>query len=218
MIQVFTFSPFQENTYVIADDTTGEAVIIDPGCYDQVEKETLWKFILEKNLTVKYLLLTHSHLDHVFGVAYVKRKFGVKAYLHELDMVIYNDVPARCALYGLRGYEPSEIDAFLKEGDQFRIGTILLDVVFVPGHAPGHVAFINHAERYIVGGDVLFRGSVGRTDFPYCNPADLINSIRTQFYTLPDDYVVYPGHMQSTTIGQEKRTNPYVKQVMSDER
>lgn len=211
MIQAFEFSPFQENTYVIADEATREAVIIDPGCYEQAEKEALSQFITDHNLTVNYLLLTHAHLDHVFGVAYVKRKFGVKAYLHERDMVIYDDVPARCELYGLRGYEHSEIDAFLKEGERFRFGNTALDVIFVPGHAPGHVAFVNHADHYVIGGDVLFRGSVGRTDFPYCNHADLINNIQTQFFTLPDDYVVYPGHMEPTTIGQEKRTNPHVQ-------
>ncbi|QJW88985.1 MBL fold metallo-hydrolase [Spirosoma taeanense] len=211
MIQAFEFSPFQENTYVIADDVTGEAVVIDPGCYEQAEKEALGRFIDERKLTLKYLLLTHAHLDHVFGVAYVKRRYGVKAYLHPLDQPIYDDVPTRCAVYGLRGYEPAEIDAHLKEGDQFRFGNTILDVVFVPGHAPGHVAFINHADRYVVGGDVLFRGSVGRTDLPFCSHNDLLNSIRTQFYTLPDDYVVYAGHMDPTTIGHEKRTNPFVR-------
>lgn len=211
MIQIFEFSPFHENTYVIADEATNEAVIIDPGCYEQAEKEALGQFIEANKLDVKYVLLTHSHLDHVFGVAYVKRRFNVKAYLHELDMVIFNDVPIRCALYGLRGFEPSTVDAFLKEGDQFRFGNTVLDVIFVPGHAPGHVAFVNHAERYVIGGDVLFKGSVGRTDFPYSNHADLINSIRTEFFTLPDDYTVYAGHMEPTTIGAEKRTNPYVK-------
>ena len=211
MIQSFEFSPFQENTYVISDEATREAVIIDPGCYEQAEKEALGKFIDDHKLIVKYLLLTHAHLDHVFGVAYVKRKFGVKAYLHQQDVVIYNDVPTRCLVYGLRGYEHSEIDAFLSEGDRFRFGNTALDVIFVPGHAPGHVAFVNHADHYVVGGDVLFRGSVGRTDLPYCNHADLLNSIRTKFFTLPDDYIVYPGHMEPTTIGQEKRTNPYLK-------
>lgn len=210
MIQSFQFSPFQENTYLLADDTTGEAVVIDPGCFDQAEKETLGNFITEHKLTLKYILLTHAHLDHVFGVAYVKRKFGVKAYLHPADMVIFNDVANRCAMYGIRGYDPAEIDEYLHEGDQFRIGSLVLDVIFVPGHAPGHVAFVNHADRYVIGGDVLFRGSVGRTDFPYCSHTDLIKSIQTQFYTLPDDYVVYPGHMAPTTIGHEKRTNPYV--------
>jgi len=211
MIQVFEFSPFSENTYVVADDTTGEAVVIDPGCYDQSEKETLSRFIDERKLTVKYLLLTHAHLDHVFGCAYVKRKYGVQLYLHEQDMVIFNDVPTRCTLYGLRGYEPTDVDAFIKAGDQFTFGNITLDVVFVPGHAPGHVAFINHAERYVIGGDTLFQGSVGRTDFPYSNHTDLMNSIRTQLYTLPDDYTVYPGHMEPTTIGREKQTNPFVR-------
>lgn len=211
MIQAFEFSPFSENTYVIADDTTRDAVIIDPGSYEQAEKEALNQFIVTNQLNIRYLLLTHAHLDHVFGVAYVKRKYNVKAYLHELDQVVFNDVPTRCAVFGLRGYEPSEIDAHIKEGDQIKFGSIVLDVVFVPGHAPGHVAYINHAERYVVGGDVLFRGSIGRTDFPYSNHADLVNSIRTEFYTLPDDYIVYPGHNEPTTIGQEKRSNPFVR-------
>lgn len=210
MIQVFEFSAFSENTYVIIDDATLEAVVVDPGCYDQVEKEALSRFIDERKLTIRYLLLTHAHLDHVFGVAYLKRKYGVKAYLHERDMVIYNDVPTRCALFGLRGYEHSTIDAYLQEGNPFRFGNTVLEVVFTPGHAPGHVAFINHADRYVVGGDVLFRRSIGRTDLPYCNHADLINSIRTQLFTLPDDYIVYPGHMGPTTIGEEKQSNPFL--------
>jgi glyoxylase-like metal-dependent hydrolase (beta-lactamase superfamily II) len=211
MIQAFEFSPFSENTYVIADDATRDAVIIDPGCYEQAEKEALSQFVTSNKLNIRYLLLTHAHLDHVFGVAYVKRKYNVKAYLHELDQVVYNDVPTRCAVFGLRGYEPSEIDAHIKEGDQIKFGSIVLDVVFVPGHAPGHVAYINHAERYVVGGDVLFQRSIGRTDFPYSNHADLVNSIRTEFYTLPDDYTVYAGHGEPTTIGQEKRANPFVR-------
>lgn len=210
MIKSFTFSPFQENTYVVVDDATKEAVIIDPGTYDQAEKEALGKFITDNHLTVKYLLLTHAHLDHVFGVAYVKRTFGVKAYLHELDKVIYDDVPMRCTMYGLRGYEHAEIDEPLHEGDKIQFGNTVLAVIFVPGHAPGHLAFVNHADRYLIGGDVLFRGSVGRTDFPYCNHNDLMDSIKNKFFALPDDYVVYPGHMEPTTIGQEKKMNPFV--------
>lgn len=211
MIKSFVFSPFQENTYVVADDATGEAVVIDPGCYDQTEKEELARFIDSNKLKVKKLLLTHAHLDHVFGCAFVKRKYGVKLYLHELDMVIFNDVPKRMNIYGLRGYDPTEVDEYLHEGDQIRVGNIIFDVIHVPGHAPGHVAFINHAERYVIGGDVLFRGSVGRTDFPFCDHQALLNSIRTRFYTLPDDYTVYAGHMEPTTIGHEKKTNPFVR-------
>jgi len=210
MIQSFTFSPFQENTYVIVDDATNEAVVIDPGMYDQVEKETLSRFIDERKLNLKAILLTHAHLDHVFGLAYLKRKYGVSVFLHPKDEVIFDDVPSRTAVYGLRGYEHGAIDEWLTEGDRIRFGNTALDVLFTPGHAPGHVAFVNHVERYVVGGDVLFRGSVGRTDLPYCSHDDLLNSIETQFLTLPDDYVVYPGHNEPTTIGQERQTNPYL--------
>ncbi len=210
MIQSFTFSPFQENTYVVIDEATNEAVVIDPGMYDQVEKETLSRFIDERSLKLKAILLTHAHLDHVFGVAYLKRKYDVNVFLHPKDEVIFNDVPLRATTYGLRGYEHGEINEWLTEGNRIRFGNTALDVVFTPGHAPGHVAFVNHVDRYVVGGDVLFRGSVGRTDFPYCNHADLLNSIETQFMILPDDYVVYPGHNEPTTIGQERETNPFL--------
>lgn len=211
MVKAFTFSPFQENTYIVVDDETKKAVVIDPGCYEQAEKETLANFIDSQQLTVTHLLQTHSHLDHVFGSAYVKRKYGVKMYLHELDMVIFNDVPKRMEMYGLRGYDPTEVDVFLHEGDKITFGNTTLDVLHTPGHAPGHVVFVNHKDRYVIGGDVLFKGSIGRTDFPYCDHQALLNSIRTKLYTLPDDFTVYAGHMDPTTIGREKKTNPFIR-------
>ena len=211
MVQSFVFSPFQENTYVITDEATREAVVIDPGCYGQAEKEQLASYIASQNLTVRYLLLTHAHLDHVFGAAFVKRKFGVEMYLNENDIPILDDVPNRSHLFGLPGYELAERDHNLAEGDVIKFGTTELAVVETPGHAPGHVAFINHAERYVIGGDVLFKNSIGRTDLPFGNLDTLLHSIQTKFYTLPDDYIVYAGHMEPTAIGQEKRTNPFTK-------
>lgn len=214
MLQSFTFSPFAENTYVIADETgvtPREAIVIDPGCYDQAEKETLGAFLDSNNLTLKAVWLTHAHLDHVFGCAYLKRRYGVSVFMHANEQVILNDTPNRAAMYGLRGFEPVEIDGYIQEGDTLTVGSRAFEVRFVPGHAPGHVAFVNHADRYVIGGDVLFRESVGRTDFPYCNAADLKRSITGQLYTLPDDYTVYPGHMDPTTIGHEKKHNPYVR-------
>lgn len=211
MVKTFTFSPFQENTYIVIDDETQKAAVIDPGCYDQAEKETLSAFIDSRRLTVTHLLQTHSHLDHVFGSAYVKRKYGVKMYLHELDMVIFNDVPKRMEMYGLRGYDPTEVDVYLREGDKIAVGNTTLEVLHTPGHAPGHVVFVNHKDRYVIGGDVLFKGSIGRTDFPYCDHQALLNSIRTKLYTLPDDYTVYAGHMDPTTIGREKKSNPFIR-------
>jgi hydroxyacylglutathione hydrolase len=212
-VHSFVFSPFSENTYVIADET-GEAVVVDPGCYEQAEKEELARFIDDNKLTVRKILLTHAHLDHVFGVAFVKRKYArpadpLQAWLHELDQPIYNDVPTRSQLFGLRGYEHSNIDHFLNSGDEVSFGTTRFEVRFVPGHAPGHVVFVNHADRYVIAGDTLFRGSIGRTDLPYGNHAELIRRIQNELFTLPDDYTVYPGHNDPTTIGHEKKTNPF---------
>jgi len=211
MLKAFTFSPFAENTYLVADDQTSEAVVFDPGCYEQIEKETLSRFLDDNKLTLKAVWLTHAHLDHVFGCAYLKRTYGVKVYMHQKEQVILNDTPGRAAMYGLRGFEPFEIDGYLKENETLMLGNLSFDIRFVPGHAPGHIAFVNHADRYVIGGDVLFRASVGRTDFPYCSAADLKKSITEQLYSLPDDFAVYPGHMESTTIGYEKKYNPFVR-------
>ncbi|WP_273215271.1 MBL fold metallo-hydrolase [Runella zeae] len=208
-IQSFVFSPFQENTYVLFDETH-EAVIIDPGCLMQAEKETLAQFVTQNRLIVKALLQTHAHLDHVFGSAFVKRKYGVKMWMHKNELPILASVENRCQLWGIRGYEPVEADEFIDEGDIISFGNSQLEILFVPGHAPGHLAFVNHAQRFVIGGDVLFKGSVGRTDFPLCDHEALINSIQTKFMTLEDDYRVYAGHMDSTTIGYERRTNPFL--------
>ncbi len=208
MVKKFTFSPFYENTYVISDNSD-ECVIIDPGCLSQVEKEKLASYIIDNNLKPKALLQTHTHLDHVFGSAFSKRKFNIKMYIHQADLPVLSDVEMRCKQWGIPGYEPVTADEFLEDGSVFRFGNTALHVVHVPGHAPGHVAFINKEERYIIGGDCLFKGSIGRTDFPLCSHEDLIHSIEKHFFTLPDDYVVYAGHMDETTIGQEKLTNPF---------
>ncbi|TAG57909.1 MAG: MBL fold metallo-hydrolase [Runella slithyformis] len=211
MIQIhsFVFSPFSENTYVLWDETN-EAVVIDPGCLDQREKEALANFIAAKSLTVKLLLQTHAHLDHVFGSAFVKRKYGVKMLMHQSEVPILANVESRAALWGMRGYEPVEADEFIDESSVIKFGNATLNVLFVPGHAPGHVAFVNHDQKFVIGGDVLFRGSIGRTDFPLCNHADLMNSIKTKFLMLPDDYTVYPGHNEPTTIGYERKNNPFL--------
>ena len=209
-IKSFTFSPFSENTYVISDETL-EAVIIDPGCLAQEEKNQLKDYITENKLQVKALLQTHAHLDHVFGSAFVKRTYGVDMYLHKADEVILADVEMRCKTWGIPGYEPVISDKELNEGDKFTFGNTTFDVVHVPGHAPGHVAFICHEHSFIMGGDCLFHRSIGRTDFPFCSFEELSNSIKTKFFTLPDHYVVYAGHMQATTISEEKLHNRFLK-------
>jgi hydroxyacylglutathione hydrolase len=209
-VKSFVFSPFAENTYILHDDTL-EAVVIDPGCLSQAEKNELKAFIDEKNLRVKALLQTHTHLDHVFGSAFVKRTYQVKMYVHKADLPVLNDVEIRCKTWGIQGYEPVEADVFLEEGQTFQFGNSTLEILHVPGHAPGHLAFVSHDSKFVIGGDCLFHRSVGRTDFPLCSHTDLIDSIKNKFFTLPDEYVVYAGHMQPTTIGEEKKHNPFLQ-------
>lgn len=209
-IQSFVFNPLAENTYVLFDETR-EAVIIDPGCYEQREKDALTGFIAQNNLKPVKLLNTHAHVDHVLGNAFVKRQYGIELYLHESDLPVLKSVKILAPHYGMPAYEETDVDHFLAAGQTITFGNTELEVRFVPGHAPGHVAFVNHADRFVIGGDVLFRGSVGRTDLPLGDFETLVHSIRTQLYTLSDEYVVYAGHMGTTTIGQEKKTNPFVR-------
>jgi glyoxylase-like metal-dependent hydrolase (beta-lactamase superfamily II) len=212
MIQVhtFTFNPFSENTYILSDETK-ECVIIDPGCSNYEERKELKDFIDNNNLNVIHLLNTHAHIDHVLGNEYVKRTFGVKLHLHRNDLPVLQNAAARAEFYGFPNYEGSEVDVFIEEGDIIKFGNTELEILFVPGHAPGHVAFINREENICVSGDVLFKQSVGRTDFPLCSFKDLENSIRTKLYTLSDEMVVFPGHGGITTIGYEMKNNPYVR-------
>lgn len=206
-IKSFVFSPFEENTYVYTDDA-GETVVIDPGCYTQAEKETLKAYL--DPLNVKAILLTHAHLDHIFGVAYLLRHFKVKVYMHPLEKPILADFESRCKMWGIPGAEPFEVHDFYEEGDTFQVGNTRFDLLHVPGHAPGHVALVAHEQGLVFGGDCLFRRSIGRTDLPLGDHDTLIASIKTKLFTLPDHYTVYAGHMGTTTIGEEKKFNPYL--------
>jgi glyoxylase-like metal-dependent hydrolase (beta-lactamase superfamily II) len=207
-IQAFTFNALQENTYLLYDET-GECVVIDPGCYDRSEKEELSGFVEGNRLKVVQLLNTHCHIDHVFGNAYVKDKYGVKLLIHERDAVTLRAVVTYAPVYGFPQYQEAAPDGFIDEGEVIRFGNSSLDILFVPGHAPGHVAFVNHEQHFCIGGDVLFKRSIGRTDLPGGDFNTLIRSIHTKLFPLGHDFVVYPGHGESTTIGEEKRQNPF---------
>ncbi|MES2731038.1 MAG: MBL fold metallo-hydrolase, partial [Bacteroidota bacterium] len=198
----------QENTYLLYDET-GECVIIDPGCYDRSEKEELSEFIQKNNLKVVQLLNTHGHIDHVLGNAYVKEKYGVKLFIHAKDEATLLATVIYAPSYGFHKYESATPDGFIAEGDVIQFGNSTLEILFVPGHAPGHIAFINRAQQFCIGGDVLFRRSVGRTDLPGGNFDTLLDSIHHKLFPLGNDFVVYPGHGPSTTIGEEKRSNPF---------
>jgi len=207
-VQVFVFNPFQENTYVLFDESK-EAVIIDPGCYEADEKKELTDFIRSKDLTVTVLLNTHCHIDHVLGNAFVKETYKIKLHLHRKDEPVLKAVAAYAPNYGFQQYHEAHVDHYLEEGDEVSFGHQSFKVLFVPGHSPGHVVFYNAKEKVIIGGDVLFRNSIGRTDLPGGDTDTLINNIHQKLFTLPDDVTVYPGHGPVTTIGFEKVSNPF---------
>ena len=190
-------------------DESREAVIIDPGCYEQEEKRALDSFIESKKLIVKYLLNTHCHIDHVLGNDHVKEKYKVPFLIHETEFPVLKAVKSYASNYGFVKYHEALPDKYVRESDIVRFGNCELLVLFLPGHAPGHIGFYCEKEKMIIAGDVLFQRSVGRTDLPGGNFETLINSIHQKLFTLPDEVVVYPGHGDPTTIGEEKISNPF---------
>ncbi|MTI19623.1 MBL fold metallo-hydrolase [Fulvivirga sp. RKSG066] len=210
MIQVksFVFNPFMENTYVLYDDTK-ECVIVDPGCYEDYERQELTDFIKNNELKVVYLLNTHCHIDHILGNQFVKNTYGVELLAHKDDEATLKAVKAYAPSYGFNNYQESEIDKYIDESEKIKFGNSSLDILFVPGHAPGHIAFVDKETKTIIGGDVLFQGSIGRTDLPGGNFDTLISSIHNKFFAYTDDFTVYSGHGPKTTIGVEKKSNPF---------
>jgi hydroxyacylglutathione hydrolase len=207
-VQNFTFNPFQENTYLLQDETR-ECVIIDPGCYEKEEREELTSFIEINNLKVVALINTHCHIDHVLGNAFVKEYYQVKLGIHKTDEATLRSVKSYASNYGFANYQECLPDYYLDEGDQVKFGNSVLDIVFVPGHSPGHIAFYNKKNNICIGGDVLFSGSIGRTDLPGGDFDTLIRSIHNKIFSLGDKMIVYPGHGPATTVEKEKMYNPY---------
>ena len=208
----FTFNPFSENTYVLIDETTRQCAIVDPGCYTAAEQQELREFIEQEGLTVVLLLNTHAHIDHVLGNQFVLNTWpNIPFLLHPLDLPTLRAVPTYAGPYGFPAYVPAEPTGELAAGQAVAFGNTELTVRFTPGHAPGHVVFYHPPTATVIGGDVLFRGSVGRSDLPGGNHETLIRSIETELLTLPDATTVYPGHGPATTIGAERRSNPFLQ-------
>lgn len=210
-IQSFTFNGFKENTYVLFDESK-KCIIIDPGCYEQNEKLELERFIVDNELEPVKLINTHCHIDHVLGNRFVAEKWSLDLEMHELDLPTLHSVKDYCQLYGFHNYEESpEPSTFLKEGDKIHFGNSSLDVLFTPGHAPGHIVLYSKEQHFVIGGDVLFQMSIGRTDLPGGDYDTLINSIKDKLLPLDEQTKVYSGHGPSTTIGYEKTNNPFLK-------
>ena len=211
MIQlaVFTFNEFYENTYLLYDETR-ECVIIDPGCNTADERRRLKEFIDQKHLSPVALLNTHCHIDHVLGNWYIAETYGLALQAHKEEIPVLEACPMVANMYGINYTTSPAITKFLDEGDIVRFGNSDLKVYYTPGHSPASIVFFDSESKILVGGDVLFEGSIGRTDLPGGDFDTLINSIRTKIFPLGDDVMVFPGHGDSTTIGDERRNNPFL--------
>lgn len=208
-IKQFVFNPFQENTYVLFQPQ-GEAIVVDAGCSTESEFQELLDFVRSQNLTVKCLINTHCHIDHILGIDKLKKQFGVKAYAHFDDFPLLQMAPAHAMMFGLYLETVPGIDETLSHGDMIELNSDSLKVIHTPGHSRGGLCFYAEQERFILTGDTLFNLSIGRTDLAGGNYETLIKSIREQLMVLPDDVIVYPGHGNSTTIGIEKASNPFL--------
>ncbi len=211
-IKIFEFNPIAVNTYVLYDET-GECVIIDAACFFPNEQQELLKFINEKKLVVKHLLNTHLHFDHVFGVNFIEAQFDVKMKAHKADKFLLANMEQQMVMFGFPAngdYIPT-LTNYIDENDIIEFGNQKLTIMHVPGHSPGSLVFYNKQEGVVVSGDVLFNGSIGRTDLPQGDHNSLIDGIKRKILTLPDNTVVYPGHGPATSVEGEKRINPFLQ-------
>ena len=210
-VKKFTFNPFSENTYVVTDEFKN-AVIIDPGCYYKAEQNELDNYVLKNNLKLKSILHTHSHLDHMFGTAYLADKYNLDLWICKEDLVTYQSYEKVCEVYGVPiTFSPNPTPKFFDLKQLIQIEGIKFEILFVPGHSPGHVAFYNKENNFLINGDCLFENSIGRTDLPGGNHQQLIDSIKNEIFILPDETLVYCGHGNETTIKAEKSSNPFLR-------
>lgn len=208
-IKSFTCNPYQENTYLLYDDSL-ECAIIDPGMYTGDEQNLVLKFIAENKLKPVLLLNTHCHIDHVLGNKFIYDTYGLLPQFHRGEEIVLNAVVSYAPQMGIR-YEVSPLpEVYLPESGVVSFGETELELIFSPGHSPAHLCFYNKTERFLIGGDVLFYQSIGRTDLPGGDHDQLIRNIREKLFILPDDCRVFPGHGPATSIGFEKQFNPFL--------
>lgn len=209
-IKTFTFNPFQENTYLIYDET-GEAAVIDAGCYNETEKQLIKNYLADNNLVLKKVLNTHLHIDHQFGNKFLFETYGLKPEASKEDEFLLENIAEQLRMFGLpAGEGVQNIGSYIEDNQVIKVGYITLKAIHVPGHSPGSMCLYAEKDGVLFAGDVLFRGSIGRTDLPKGDYATLINAITERLLPLPNETVVYSGHGPTTTIGNEKQQNPYL--------
>lgn len=208
----FGFSLFGINTYVVVDEATKKCAVVDPGMIEPEEENALVNYIERNGLTVTHVINTHLHVDHAVGDKFVADKFKVPVLGHKSDETLGARMQQQAMMFGMREkLDAVSLTSYLEDGDKVKVGEGELDVLHVPGHSPGSIALYDPEGKYVIVGDALFDGSIGRTDLPGGDFRTLINSIRSKLLTLSDDTTVYPGHGPATTIGREKKYNPYLR-------
>jgi hydroxyacylglutathione hydrolase len=205
----FVFNSFGVNTYILIDDS-GKCLVVDPACQYHGEETELLGFITGNNLSPVGIVNTHFHVDHIVGNTFICEAFNLKPQCHKNSKILWETAVEFGSVFGLNLKNLIIPVNFINEGDRISFGNSSVDVLYTPGHADGSICLVNHAGRYVIAGDVLFRDSIGRTDLPTGNFDVLYQSITTKLFTLPDDYTVYPGHGPETTIGYEKMNNPFL--------
>lgn len=210
-VKSLTFNPFQENTYIVYDETK-ECVIIDPGCYEKTEELQLESFITTNRLTPKKLVNTHCHIDHILGNKFVCDIWNTELYIHKKDLYLLENSVNIAKMYGFENYKKSpHPNFFLEEKNNIEFGNSKLQIIFTPGHSPGHICLYSEKNKFVIGGDVLFKGSIGRTDLPGGDHNQLINSIKTKLLPLAKETKIYCGHGPSTNLDLEKKHNPFLQ-------
>ncbi|MCH5238720.1 MAG: MBL fold metallo-hydrolase [Muribaculaceae bacterium] len=210
-VAIFQFSLFGINTYVVFDPASKECAIIDPGMSNSEEEKAIENFIAEKGLTLTRIINTHLHIDHVAGIPFLRKKYGVPILAHEGDKFLGEGIKEQAEMFGLRlNIGEIEISEYIKAGDKIKIGDGELEVISVPGHSKGSIALYDRSAGFLITGDALFRGSIGRTDLPGGNYQELLSSIGKEILTLPDNTVILPGHGPASTIGEERAFNPFL--------
>jgi glyoxylase-like metal-dependent hydrolase (beta-lactamase superfamily II) len=209
-IKTFPVNPFEMNCYICHCEETNEGVIIDPGIYTDEEKSMILKYVEDNKINIKYILDTHGHIDHIMGNKWAKDTFNVPLYIHKDDMQLIKNAPVQGQMFGINIDVQPEPDKYIDENDKIEFGNITFDIIHTPGHSPGGVCYIDKTSKTIIAGDCLFKESIGRTDLWMGDMDTLLDSIKNKILTYPDDYRVYPGHYDSTTVGEEKNTNPFL--------
>ncbi len=208
-IKTLVYNAFQVNTYIVYDES-GNTLVIDPACYTTREQEHLADFISKNNLKVSHMVNTHCHVDHVLGNEFIFQKYGIKPMIHRSGLVFFEHLVVHANTFGFDVENIVYPEEYLEDGDEIKLGEETINILYTPGHAEGSICLAYEKEKWIVTGDLLFFMSIGRTDLPTGSLETLLASVRNKIFIYDDTYVLYPGHGQSTTVGFERKNNPYL--------